>query len=43
MDMCRSNGLNQVDLLNPAEKKISEKEYWAKRRSQKISMNTMQN
>ena len=28
MDMCRSNGLNQVDLLNPAEKKISEKEYW---------------
>lgn len=25
MDMCRSNGLNQVDLLNPAEKKISEK------------------
>ena len=37
MDMCRSNGLNQVDLLNPAEKKISEKEYWAKRRSQKKS------
>ena len=35
MDMCRSNGLNQVDLLNPAEKKISEKEYWAKRRGQK--------
>ena len=35
MDMCRSNGLNQVDLLTPAEKKISEKEYWAKRRSQK--------
>ena len=35
--ICRncSNGLNQVDLLNPAEKKISEKEYWAKRRSQK--------
>lgn len=37
MDMCRSNGLNQVDLLNPAEKKISEKEYWAKRRGQKKS------
>ena len=35
MDICHSNGLNQVDLLNPAEKKISEKEYWAKRRSQK--------
>ncbi len=35
MDMCRSNGLNQVDLLTPAERKISEKEYWAKRRGQK--------
>lgn len=35
MDMCTSNGLNQVDLLTPAERKISEKEYWAKRRGQK--------
>ena len=35
MDMCHSSGLNQVDLLTPAEKKISEKEYWAKRRGQK--------
>ena len=35
MDMCNANGLNQVDLLTPAEKKISEKEYWAKRRGQK--------
>ena len=35
MDMCHSNGLSQVDLLTPAEKKISEKEYWAKRRGQK--------
>ena len=35
MDMCHSNGLNQVDLLTPAERKISEKEYWAKRRGQK--------
>ena len=35
MDMCRSNGLYQVDLLTPAERKISEKEYWAKRRGQK--------
>ena len=35
MDMCTANGLNQVDLLTPAEKKISEKEYWAKRRGQK--------
>lgn len=35
MDMCNANGLNQVDLLTPAERKISEKEYWAKRRGQK--------
>ena len=35
MDICHSNGLNQVDLLTPAERKISEKEYWAKRRCQK--------
>lgn len=35
MDMCTVNGLNQVDLLTPAERKISEKEYWAKRRGQK--------
>ena len=35
MNMCTANGLNQVDLLTPAERKISEKEYWAKRRRQK--------
>ena len=35
MDMCTANGLNQVDLLTPAERKISEKEYWANRRGQK--------
>lgn len=35
MDMCIANGLNQVDLLTPAERKLSEKEYWAKRRGQK--------
>lgn len=35
MDMCTANGLNQVALLTPAERKISEKEYWAKRRGQK--------
>lgn len=35
MDMCTANGLNQVDLLTPAERKLSEKEYWAKRRGQK--------
>ena len=35
MDMCHSNGLSQVNLLTSAERKISEKEYWAKRRGQK--------
>ena len=34
MDMCTAYGLNQVDLLTPAERKLSEKEYWAKRRGQ---------
>ena len=35
MDMCTAYGLNQVDLLTSAERKLSEKEYWAKRRGQK--------
>jgi len=35
MDMCRRENLHQVDLLTPAEKKITEKEYWAQRRGQK--------
>lgn len=34
MDMCRRENLRQVDLLNPAEKKITEREYRAKRRGQ---------
>ena len=34
MDMCRKEGLHQVDLLSPAERKITEKEYWAQRRGQ---------
>lgn len=34
MDMCRKEGLHQVDLLTPAERKITEKEYWAQRRGQ---------
>ena len=34
MDMCQKEGLHQVDLLSPAERKITEKEYWAKRRGQ---------
>ena len=34
MDMCQNEGLHQVDLLSPAERKITEKEYWAQRRGQ---------
>ena len=34
MDMCKKEGLHQVDLLTPAERKITEKEYWALRRGQ---------
>ena len=35
MDMYQKEGLHQVDLLTPAERKITEKEYWAQRRGQK--------
>ena len=35
MDMCQKEGLHQVDLLTPAERKITEKESWAQRRGQK--------
>ena len=34
MDMCKKEGLHQVNLLTPAERKITEKEYWAQRRGQ---------
>ena len=34
MDMCQKEGLHQVDLLSPAERKITEKEYWVQRRGQ---------
>ena len=34
MDMCQKEGLHQVDLLTPAERRITEKEYWAQRRGQ---------
>lgn len=34
MDMCHRENLHQVDLLTPAEQKVTEKEYWAKRRGQ---------
>lgn len=35
MDMCRREHLHQVDLLSPAKKKITEREYHAGRRGQK--------
>ena len=35
MDICRREHLHQVDLLAPAEKKITDREYHAKRRGQK--------
>lgn len=35
MDLCQRENLHQIDLLTPAERKITEKEYWADRRGQK--------
>lgn len=35
MDLCHREGLHQVDLLSPAEKKITDREYRAQRRGQK--------
>lgn len=35
MDLCRREQLHQVDLLSPAEKKITDREYHARRRGQK--------
>lgn len=35
MDMCHREHLNQVNLLTPSEKKVTEKEYHANRRGQK--------
>lgn len=35
MDMCHREKLYQVDLLTPADRKVTEKEYWANRRGQK--------
>ena len=35
MDICRREHLHQIDLLAPAEKKITDREYHAKRRGQK--------
>ena len=43
MDICHREKLHQVDLLNPARQKITEKEYWVKRRGQeKLKQQTSQ-
>lgn len=34
MDMCRRENLHQIDLLSPARKQVTEKEYWIKRQGQ---------
>ncbi len=34
MELCEREHLNQVDLLSPAEKKITEREYWLQRKGQ---------
>ena len=34
MDICQREGLYQVDLLNPARVRITDREYWAQRRGQ---------
>ena len=34
MIMCQENSLYQVDLLNPAKVRITDREYWAKKRGQ---------
>ena len=35
MDMCQEHGLHQVDLLSPAEKKITDREYRLQQSGQK--------
>ena len=34
MELCQRENLYQVDLLSPAKVKVTEQEYWAKRRGQ---------
>ena len=34
MEMCQREGLYQIDLLNGSKEKITEREYWAKKRGQ---------
>ena len=34
MEMCHREGLYQIDLLNGSKNKVTEREYWAKRKGQ---------
>ena len=34
MEMCQREGLHQIDLLNGGREKVTEREYWAKKRGQ---------
>ena len=34
MEMCHREGLHQIDLLNGSKNKVTEREYWAKKRGQ---------
>lgn len=34
MELCRANGLGQVELNQPAKRKVTNKEYWANKRGQ---------
>ena len=34
MEMCHREGLYQIDLLNSSRNKVTEREYWAKRKGQ---------
>lgn len=34
MELCRSNGLGQVELNKPAKKRVTDQEYWAEKRGQ---------
>lgn len=35
MELCKKEGLHQIDLLSPSASKITQEEYWAQRRGQK--------
>ena len=42
MELCEGAGLYQIDLLNGSKERVSEAEYWARRRGQ-LRSSTVQN